>query len=337
MSRDTSAIMRRVRSRHTAPEMALRRALWARRWRYRLHHTPLPGRPDIVFPQQRIAVFVDGEYWHGGQWERRGQLSLPAQLARLSRSDYWERKIRGNAQRDLATTATLSERGWYCLRFWARDAQHRTERCADRIIARLMQAPLSPPIQAVAARRELRAAGPESAPPDLSGSGWRWLRAPDTGPGALSWWDAHELDPALVQRVTTSQSPCWAIRMRETDSLSRCALEELAGSGRHALDWVDWPATRETVLIGRPALWITPLERQSSGAFPLDSQRPRAVAAKIAQTQGLPWRIRPLPNRENLRGNSLIWLLKHYFDPILTEAIHEVVPESDCAFGSFQD
>ena len=69
---EISAIMRRVRGRDTTPEMRLRRALWARGLRYSVAPTQLPGKPDIVFPGARLAVFVDGDYWHGNQWRRRG-------------------------------------------------------------------------------------------------------------------------------------------------------------------------------------------------------------------------------------------------------------------------
>jgi DNA mismatch endonuclease, patch repair protein len=65
----TSAAMRRVRSSNTSPEMMLRRELHARGLRYRLQGKDLPGKPDLVFRSARVAVFVDGDFWHGHSWE----------------------------------------------------------------------------------------------------------------------------------------------------------------------------------------------------------------------------------------------------------------------------
>lgn len=67
--------MRRVKSKDTTPEVAFRKALWAAGVRYRLHDSGLPGKPDIVIPGSRLVIFIDGDYWHGGQWARRGHKS----------------------------------------------------------------------------------------------------------------------------------------------------------------------------------------------------------------------------------------------------------------------
>jgi len=60
----------------------------------------LPGKPDIVLPSRRIAIFIDGDLWHGGQWERRGKLALEEQFQVTLSKEYWLQKIRGNMERD---------------------------------------------------------------------------------------------------------------------------------------------------------------------------------------------------------------------------------------------
>jgi|GEM_PF-6031931 len=81
IERDVSSLMRRVHATNTTPEIKLRRALWAKGLRYFLHAKQLPGKPDIVFPRKRLAVFVDGDFWHGGQ--RNRSMTLDEQFKEL--------------------------------------------------------------------------------------------------------------------------------------------------------------------------------------------------------------------------------------------------------------
>ena len=123
MTRDpevTSRIMSAVRSSGTKPEMALRRAVFRRGLRYRVH-TNLVGRPDLVFPGPRVACFVDGGFWHGGGWRERGYPTMEAQFAGHPRCDWWIAKIRQNMERDRIVTAALEASGWKVLRFWDAD------------------------------------------------------------------------------------------------------------------------------------------------------------------------------------------------------------------------
>jgi DNA mismatch endonuclease (patch repair protein) len=92
--------MKQVKSEDTAPEIALRHAVWARGLRYRLHDADLPGKPDMVLPRHKIAVFVDGDYWHGNQWRERGFRSLEEQLEQVHNKEYWIKKIERNMARD---------------------------------------------------------------------------------------------------------------------------------------------------------------------------------------------------------------------------------------------
>lgn len=132
---DISAIMRRVHGRDTTPEMRLRRALWARGLRYSVAADALPGKPDIIFPAARLAVFVDGDYWHGNQWRRRGKLALEEQFAGSTDGAraYWLRKIRRNMRRDCEATAALLHDGWTTLRLWESQITADLEGCVSLI------------------------------------------------------------------------------------------------------------------------------------------------------------------------------------------------------------
>ncbi len=132
--RDVSAIMRRVRGRDTAPEVLLRKALWSRGLRYRISPATLPGKPDIVIPAARLAIFVDGDFWHGGQWRKRRLTALEDQFTATRSRGYWLAKIRRNMQRDARTAAELLRQGWGVLRLWETDILADVEGCAQMIV-----------------------------------------------------------------------------------------------------------------------------------------------------------------------------------------------------------
>ena len=101
--------MSRLPSSGTAPEMALRRELHGRGLRFRVNVPGLPGRPDVALTRARVAVFVDGCFWHGCP----DHFVLPR-----TNPAYWEEKIAGNTRRDRDTDTRLQEAGWLVLRFW---------------------------------------------------------------------------------------------------------------------------------------------------------------------------------------------------------------------------
>jgi DNA mismatch endonuclease, patch repair protein len=112
MSEEIRRRMRRQAQSDTKPEMALRRELHRRGLRYRVDHPPLPQvrrRADVVFPRRKVAVFVDGCFWH----------SCPTHgtLPKTNR-EWWQEKLERNRLRDRETDAALSEAGWTVLRFW---------------------------------------------------------------------------------------------------------------------------------------------------------------------------------------------------------------------------
>lgn len=100
--------MAKIRSKDTKPELRLRKALWAAGCRYRLHYD-LPGRPDIVFLRKRLAIFMDGCFWHGCPLH----YSAPR-----TREDFWKAKLRQNVMRDMAADEALIREGWEVFRIW---------------------------------------------------------------------------------------------------------------------------------------------------------------------------------------------------------------------------
>jgi len=109
-----SDIMRAVKSASTGPEIALRKALHAKGFRYRLNVTDLPGRPDLVFPKYRAVIFVHGCFWHGHDCARGARVPK-------SNTDYWRAKIARNVKRDHETIAALQRHGWYVKVSWECD------------------------------------------------------------------------------------------------------------------------------------------------------------------------------------------------------------------------
>jgi DNA mismatch endonuclease (patch repair protein) len=110
---ERSERMSRVRGRHTAPEMLVRRVVHALGYRYRLHRRELPGCPDLVFEKRRKVIFVHGCFWHRHD-------DSACKLARLpkSRLDFWLPKLEANRQRDETNQARLAAIGWKSLIIW---------------------------------------------------------------------------------------------------------------------------------------------------------------------------------------------------------------------------
>jgi len=126
--------MKKVRSLDTTPEIKLRKALWSSGLRYRLHASNLPGNPDIVLPSKKLAIFVDGDFWHGNQWKTRRLNSLAEQFRNSENKNYWISKIRGNESRDIKATARLLSDGWKVLRFWESQINKNLEGCKKTVM-----------------------------------------------------------------------------------------------------------------------------------------------------------------------------------------------------------
>lgn len=132
-----SEIMRKVRARDTSPEILFRKALWSRGFRYSLHKKNLPGKPDIVLVSRRFVIFVDGDFWHGGQWCRRKLAALEDQFSKTTSRRYWLKKIRTNMRRDAAVTAALINDRWKVLRLWESQIKKDVEGCLEMVVEAL--------------------------------------------------------------------------------------------------------------------------------------------------------------------------------------------------------
>ncbi len=119
--------MQANKSRGTKPELALGRLLWGCGIRYRKHPSDVPGRPDFCVKKYRMAIFVDGEFWHGRNWE--------AQKARLkSNREFWIAKIERNMARDARVNRELEESGWKGFRFWESDIKKHPGACVGAVV-----------------------------------------------------------------------------------------------------------------------------------------------------------------------------------------------------------
>lgn len=116
--------MQHIRSKDTKIEVLLRKALWAKGYRYRKNYKELPGRPDIALTKYKIAIFCDGEFFHGKDWE-----VLKPKLADSNNSEFWISKISKNIERDNEINKQLLFAGWTVIRFWGEDIKKRTEEC----------------------------------------------------------------------------------------------------------------------------------------------------------------------------------------------------------------
>jgi DNA mismatch endonuclease, patch repair protein len=122
-----SAVMRAVKSANTTPELAARRAAHALGLRFRLGHKDLPGKPDLVLPARRTALFVHGCFWHGHDCPRGAR--MPA-----TNREYWQAKIGRNMARDKAAKTALKKLGWKHAVVW--ECETKDPEKLGRIIAR---------------------------------------------------------------------------------------------------------------------------------------------------------------------------------------------------------
>lgn len=116
--------MQRIRSKDTKIELCLRKALWHRGFRYRKNYSDLPGKPDIVLTKYRIAIFCDGEFFHGKDWD----VQMP-KLKNSNNGDFWINKISRNIERDNEVDKELLFLGWTVIRFWGKDILNNTDEC----------------------------------------------------------------------------------------------------------------------------------------------------------------------------------------------------------------
>ena len=116
--------MQNIRSKDTKIEVVLRKALWNRGYRYRKNCKNMPEHPDIIFTKYKLAVFCDGEFFHGKDWE-----VLKPRLEKSNNSEFWIKKISRNRERDEEVNKKLLSEGWTVIRFWGNDIKKHTDEC----------------------------------------------------------------------------------------------------------------------------------------------------------------------------------------------------------------
>jgi DNA mismatch endonuclease (patch repair protein) len=142
-----SRIMRAIRDKNTKPELTVRKSLFARGYRYRLHSKKLPGRPDLVFPGRKKVVFVHGCFWH-----QHSDPSCPICGVPASNQSYWEPKLRRNIERDCETTDLLKDLGWGVHIIWECQIRRNAERAFSQI-CKFLGPPANSPLK-IESRRD---------------------------------------------------------------------------------------------------------------------------------------------------------------------------------------
>jgi DNA mismatch endonuclease (patch repair protein) len=135
MALTRSEQMARIRGRDTSPERVLRSALWRAGLRFRLHSRTPYGRPDVIFPRAKVAVFIDGCFWHG----------CPEHYVRpRTRNEFWATKLRGNVERDGRQTQQLEAEGWRVCRFWEHQIFESLAEVVEQVRQALQVGPWTP-------------------------------------------------------------------------------------------------------------------------------------------------------------------------------------------------
>lgn len=124
---EISKRMSNVSLKNGKSEQLLAKALWHNGIRYRKNLRGLPGSPDIAITKYKIAIFVDGEFWHGYDWENRKQKLK-------SNREYWIEKIEENIARDIRNDGLLKEQGWIPIHFWEKQITHDLQKCVDKVV-----------------------------------------------------------------------------------------------------------------------------------------------------------------------------------------------------------
>lgn len=135
LSKETrSRVMSRIRAKDTKPELALRRSLFAHGVRgWRCHQKKVAGKPDVAFTSRRVAVFVDGCFWHGH----------PDFFTPGKSGAYWDVKIARTQERDRLANEALTEAGWKVIRFWDFEVEQDVDECVQKVIALLEESSLA--------------------------------------------------------------------------------------------------------------------------------------------------------------------------------------------------
>ena len=118
--------MQAIKNKNTKIEQILAKALWGKGYRYRRNNNSIYGKPDFCFIKLKIAIFCDSEYFHGKDWEQQKQRIK-------TNTDFWNKKIEGNINRDKIVNEYLSKEGWIVLRFWGQEIKKNINNCIIEI------------------------------------------------------------------------------------------------------------------------------------------------------------------------------------------------------------
>jgi DNA mismatch endonuclease (patch repair protein) len=324
---EISTIMRRVRSQDTTPERLLQKALRAAGVRFRTCAANLPGKPDIVIPSKRVAVFIDGDFWHGGQWKRRKLASLDDQFRETASRSYWLRKIRRNMDRDCRVSAALLSEGWSVVRLWESATLRDAENCAKRALK--------------AGDRSLRIVPSKTFAEFFPGSdlmrcslekhGWTAAYASDGGraraiprvtlaavslagaPGGAFLGSIQLLDGMRSRRppLALFESVRAWLTLRQGRDLEEALL---------ALNRLGYAV--DAFLLGEKGLFIVGLRvgEQEPAELRLSDVRTRSLVNFINARPQIRWSIRNLPPAQAACGSD--WIAEHYLNPVVNELLH---------------
>lgn len=129
-SKTASYCKKQTSSENTTPERLLRTTLFRAGLRFRKNAKTIVGRPDMIFSGARVAVFIDGDFWHGKDWRRRR-----SRLSKGSNREYWMAKIQANIRRDRQVSRALTKAGWVVLRFWESDIRTSLDVVSRKVLA----------------------------------------------------------------------------------------------------------------------------------------------------------------------------------------------------------
>jgi len=124
---ERSKLMKKIRSKNTKAEVLLRKSLWTLGVRYRKNYKKLPACPDTVITKIKLVVFIDGEFWHGHNWNiKKDRIK--------ANPDFWIPKIERNMERDVENNERLKRLGFKVVRFWEHEIKKDLQGCIDKIL-----------------------------------------------------------------------------------------------------------------------------------------------------------------------------------------------------------
>jgi len=123
-TKQRSKTMAKIKGSNSKPELLLRKTLWKENIRFRIHCKDLPGKPDIVIGKYKLVIFIDGDFWHGYEWQQRKP---------KTNQKFWMPKIERNMQRDRFVNTSLQALGYTVMRFWEHEIKQNLQLCVNQV------------------------------------------------------------------------------------------------------------------------------------------------------------------------------------------------------------